>query len=310
MTLHVLQHAAHEGPGAIADWAAARGHDLRIVRLDRGEDLPALPDVDLLVVLGGPMSVHDGLPYQAAERRLIEDGLLAARPTLGICLGMQLLAQVLGAEVAPQAQPEIGWWGLTPGVLPQGHFLRDASLPASVFHWHGEGVALPQNATLLASSAATPVQGFAYREHAVGLQFHPEATAAWIEGIAAVDGDALSQNRPYGADRDALAGTPAQYAAGHAYLFSVLDALAARPRHDYRRIDCGYYDHIEVSILRRTRRPIESRGRSRVETVADALLLDTRTARGEEYVLVEDRGWVRADRIALVGVTPDGACAL
>ena len=308
MTVTVLQHVGHEGPAAIADWAAARGHKLAVVRLDRDGALPALPDVDFLVVLGGPMSVHDALPYRAAELRLLEDCLLAGRPTLGVCLGMQLMAHVLGAGVAPQPEPEIGWWGVTPEVLPKGHFLHAAPLPPTVFHWHGEGVTLPQNAQRLSRSPATPVQGFGYREHAVGLQFHPEATAAWIAGIAAVEAGALPQARPYVAPRDALAGTPAQYAAGHAYLYAVLDALAARPRHDYRRIDCGYYDHIELSIVRRTRRRLRVRTLTGTLELDDLLLLDTATRRGEEYVEVEAVGWVRADRLELAGVASDGAC--
>ena len=108
MTVHVLQHAPFEGPAAIADWIAARGHELQLVRLYDGEALPEPFEVDMLVVLGGPMSVHDGLPYQAPEAQLVEACLLAGRPTLGVCLGAQVMAHVLGGTVAPQAVGEYG----------------------------------------------------------------------------------------------------------------------------------------------------------------------------------------------------------
>ena len=110
-----------------------------------------------------------------------------------------------------------------------------------------------------------------------------------------------------------LAGRPVLTNAG-AYIGTMelateLDRLATLPRHNYRRIDCGYYDHIELSIIRRTRRPVRIRTFSGFEELTDALLTDTRTVRGEEYVQVDGRGWVRADWVELVGVSLDGSCA-
>ena len=150
-------------------------------------------------------------------------------------------------------------------------------LPRGVSHWHGEGGTLPQNTQRLSRSLATPVQSFAYREHAVELRFHLEATAAWIAGVAAVKAGALPQGLPYVAPPNAPAGTCQQCAVGHAYLYTVLDAL--------------------ILDLRGT------------EMVGDAFLLDTRTARGEEYIREEGRGWVRADCETPVSVAADGACA-
>ena len=307
MQIHVLQHVAYEGPGAIATWTANRGHTLQIVRLDAGEPLPRLYEIDVLIVLGGPMSVHDTPPYLAAERRLIEACLLAGRPTLGICLGMQQMALCLGAQVSVQRHAEIGWWSVAPEVLPQGPRLP-APLPDAVFHWHSEGCTLPQNTRLLARSAATPVQAFAYGRHGVGLQFHPEATPEWIAQLRAASSDPLSQNSPYVASSDDLVGSPAQFAASRAYLYALLDTLARLPRTNYRRIDCGYYDHIELSILRQTRRAVRIHTLTAPIELPDALLLDTRTMRGEEFVRVATMGWMRADRIELVGVAADGAC--
>ena len=308
MLIHVLQHVAHEGPGAIADWATARGHELHIVKLNGGDALPELFDVDFLIVLGGPMSVKDDLPFLGAERQLIEACLLAGRPTLGICLGMQQMAVCLGAEVKAQREPEIGWWGIVPEVLPKGASPFPALPATAVFHWHGEGCTLPQNTQLLAHSAATLVQAFAFGQHGVGLQFHPEATPEWIADLASADGGALSQNSPYVSAVEGLAGSPELLAASHDYLYALLDYLAARPRSNYRRIECGYYDHIELSIMRRTRRALRLSTLTSSAPLADALLLDTRTARGEEFVRVDGLGWLRADRVDLVGVSSDGVC--
>ena len=104
----LVQHVAHEGPGAIAGAIADAGADLTILRMDRGDALPppgAMADVAGLVVMGGPMSVHDDLEWLAGERTLLRAAVEAGRPVLGVCLGAQQLAAALGAAVTPSRRP-------------------------------------------------------------------------------------------------------------------------------------------------------------------------------------------------------------
>jgi GMP synthase (glutamine-hydrolysing) len=112
MKMHCLQHVPFEGLGSIEDWIRQRRHALGVTRFDRGEPLPAVGDVDLLLVMGGPMSIHDEAkyPWLVEEKCFIERTIAAGRRVLGICLGAQLVADVLGARVYADAQKEIGWF--------------------------------------------------------------------------------------------------------------------------------------------------------------------------------------------------------
>ena len=169
MRVRILQHVAHEGPGALDDWFAARGAGLTISRLWETASVPGVDDFDVLVILGGPMSVNDEarLPWLAQEKHLIARAVDAGKPVLGICLGAQLIAAALGARVYANPEPEIGW-----------HTVRAVSGPATpftwprrltTFHWHGETFDLPPRATLLASSSACFHQAFCVGRRVVGL---------------------------------------------------------------------------------------------------------------------------------------------
>lgn len=174
----VLQHVAFEGPGAIADWAESRGHDLARVALYRGAAVPEPQSVDAVVAMGGPMGVDDGdrFPFLHQEKRLLLSCVEAGRPVLGVCLGAQLLAGAVGARVSTQGYREIGWfplrWHESARAVP-----TFAHVPAEtiVFHWHGDTFALPVGTVPLAASEACPNQGFSSPDgRMVGLQFHLE----------------------------------------------------------------------------------------------------------------------------------------
>ena len=184
-TLLALQHIACEQPAAYEDELRARGGRLARVELDEGEPLPDWHDFDGMIVMGGPMGAYEdeAHPWLTAEKRLIREAADAGMPVWGVCLGAQLLAASMGAEVHPGPQPEIGVLPveLTPAAAGDPVFAAAPNrFPA--LQWHGDTFELPAGATLLASSPAYRSQAFV-RGRAYGLQFHleapPELAAEW-----------------------------------------------------------------------------------------------------------------------------------
>ena len=177
-TAWIFQHVPFEGPGAIAPWLLSRGYDLNTFRWWEQTSPPCLDDVDLLIMMGGPMSVNDTeeLPWLQEETHWLSAALKRELPMLGICLGAQLLASALGARVQPNAEREIGWWP----VQPMETTGRD---PVTVLHWHGETFELPEGAVHLEWSEACRHQSFRWGERAIGLQYHPEATQESLDAL-------------------------------------------------------------------------------------------------------------------------------
>ena len=177
-----LKHVPFEGPGAFATALTSRG-----VSLDRylvpHDGLPH-DSGDLLIVMGGPMSVNDSDPWIAEETAFIRSALLAGTPVIGVCLGSQFMAKALGTTIRPGRALEIGMTTvlLTPEAKYDPVF---KALPESfdVFEWHGEVFDLPDNCVPLAGSAIAPLQAFRYGDRAYGLLFHPEMEEIGIEAL-------------------------------------------------------------------------------------------------------------------------------
>lgn len=177
-----LQHVPFEGPGAFATHLAT--HDVRLERwLVPTDGLPEDPG-DLLLVMGGPMSVNDPDPWIDAETAFIRSAITAGKPVLGICLGSQLMAKALGATVRPGRSLEIG---MTPVRLTQegqhDPVFKTFTETFDVFEWHGEIFDLPRGSAALAGSAIAPFQAFRYGTRAYGLLFHLEMEQAGIEAL-------------------------------------------------------------------------------------------------------------------------------
>ncbi|MEO6739325.1 MAG: type 1 glutamine amidotransferase [Chthoniobacteraceae bacterium] len=225
MRIHSLEHAPFEGPGRIAAWAAERGHTLSRTALWEGEMPPALDAFDMLVIMGGPMSIHDHRdhPWLPMEKDFLKTAITARKPILGICLGAQLLADVLGGKVFQNPVKEIGWFPVR---------MLDRSAPFGAFperltvmHWHGDTFTIPEGARGVAESEACANQAFVFGERVVGLQFHIELERVGIEDLAAASLDEVGA-APFIQSREQLISPPPESSAGVAALHALLDELA------------------------------------------------------------------------------------
>jgi GMP synthase-like glutamine amidotransferase len=185
----VLQHHPLEHPGVMTDALTQAWARLDVVRLFEGAPCPhTMAGYDGLLVMGGPMGANDHLtdpdlvPWLGDERDLIERAITADLPTLGICLGSQLIAAVAGAEVYRGPVPEIGWHTITPARAAVSDTLFSDTAPFAALEWHNDVFPLPPGAVALASSANYPVQGFRLGRRVYGLLFHLEIDARMIDG--------------------------------------------------------------------------------------------------------------------------------
>lgn len=186
MRIHYLQHVPFEGLAAIEDWTKQQSHTLTATRWYEPATLPQQEDFDMLVVMGGPMGIYDEAdhPWLRDEKQFVRQSVDAGKPVLGVCLGSQLLADVLGAKVYANRHKEIGWFPVR--FDPE---LYDGELV--VCHWHGDTFDLPEGAVRLAESAACKNQAYRFGDRVYGLQFHLEMTPSSVEGMIAACGQEL-----------------------------------------------------------------------------------------------------------------------
>ena len=213
--LLVLQHADPEHPGLIADAVRNIGGTLETVRGDLGQTAPSsLDGYAGLIIMGGPQSVYEEekFPYLRAEKQLARQAIDNNIPLIGVCLGSQIIADVLGSDVHPSGGVEIGWKDITrsPDIAnnPVLSALPETFTP---LHWHGDVYDLPNGATPIGASEMTPVQGFTYSETAFAPLFHLEMTEQQITEMATLFPDDV---RKGGLDPETLLSqTPAHAAA-------------------------------------------------------------------------------------------------
>ena len=183
MQVHILQHVSFEGLGSIAPFLDARRARITYTRFFEAHRLPDLGSIDMVVVMGGPMSANDEqtLPWLIEEKQFLRDAIVRGIPVLGICLGAQLIAAAMGAKVYRNPVKEIGWFPVQAVPVPTESFRFPRECMA--FHWHGETFDLPPGAVRLAESAGCKNQAFQLNRNVIGLQFHLETT---IESAAAL----------------------------------------------------------------------------------------------------------------------------
>jgi GMP synthase-like glutamine amidotransferase len=224
-TAHYLQHIPFETLGSIESWLRATGSAVTCTRFFESTSLPDPRLVDLLIVMGGPMSVNDEMefPWLLTEKRFIRECIEAGKRVLGVCLGAQLIASALGARVYPNRFKEIGWFPVK-GLAPAGGAF---SFPPSleVFHWHGETFDLPAGAVHIARSEGCENQAFQIERSVVGLQFHLETTP---ESLRAMVSHFKSELVPAGyvqSEAQILQAPPEKYRAINSLMAAVLSYL-------------------------------------------------------------------------------------
>jgi GMP synthase-like glutamine amidotransferase len=181
----IIQHLGEEGPGLIGDFFANSKWQVKIVRLDKNEQLPEdVSNIDAAIIMGGPMNVYQEkeFPFLKKENLFLKKIIKNKIPTLGICLGAQLLAKTAGAKVKKSAQSEIGWDNVY--LTKDGQkdpLFSGLDKQIEVFQWHEDTFDLPKKTTLLARSPACKNQGFRLGPNCYGLQFHIEVNAEMIK---------------------------------------------------------------------------------------------------------------------------------
>lgn len=225
MKLHYIQHESYEGLGCIEGWAEENGFELSSTKLYKGEKLPSVDSFDFLVIMGGPMGVHDAgeYPWLEDEFTFVGQVINNNTPVLGVCLGSQVIAHCLGAEIYKASEKEIGWFPITSS-SPKGVELGFLPAHCEVFHWHGETYDLPKGAELLASSTVCENQAFVYNNKVVGLQFHLEVSGGGIKEFIDNNKNELVE-APYIQTESAMLSCVDKTQDINGYMFAVLDYL-------------------------------------------------------------------------------------
>ncbi|PSL46850.1 GMP synthase-like glutamine amidotransferase [Chitinophaga niastensis] len=230
MHIHYFQHVPFEGLGCIADWITKENHQLSHTRWYETTDTSQLANADWLIVMGGPMGVYeqDQHPWIQTEIALIREAIQQNKKVLGICLGSQLVAAALGANVYPHTQIELGWFPLDvtfqdraatlEHILPQ-HF--------STFHFHGDTFDVPAGATRFAASAACSNQAYIYGDRVIGLQFHMELTPAALQGMVAFGANIIATGGPFIQNEEKINQHLNLLTQNNATMFRLLDFMAA-----------------------------------------------------------------------------------
>ncbi len=225
MKVHHIQHVPFEGLSSIESYMSQHAHEMSATHLYKGDTLPPIDEIDWLIVMGGPMGVNDSeqYPWLIEEQRFIKEAIESGKVVLGICLGAQLIASALGAEVKKNKYREIGWFKVKRACYVSKTFLNDIwPNNVKVFHWHGDTFDLPEGAKLIASSDACANQGFILDDRVVGLQFHLEITPNLVALLVEHCSDELGDSKYVQSVGD-LVSIEHDYIGNNQLLYRILD---------------------------------------------------------------------------------------
>ena len=186
LKLHYLQHVPFEDLANIETWAKGKGHKISKTQFFSGQPLPDTNEFDWLVVMGGPMNIYEEqkYPWLVDEKKFIEKAIKDRKVVLGICLGAQLIADVLGGSVYKNRYAEIGWFPVSlTGEARETALFQTLPNEFITFQWHGDTFDIPPGCRKIAENDICANQAFEYNEHVVGLQFHLESSPRSIERL-------------------------------------------------------------------------------------------------------------------------------
>ena len=229
MLSHCLQHVPFEGLGSIEIWLQNAGYEIASTNFYESAELPSPNEIDLLVVMGGPMSVNDedNYPWLVLEKEFVRKVIKTGKPVLGICLGAQLIANAIGEQVYPNSVKEIGWFPIrSVATDTNAAFVFPES--TEVFHWHGETFSLPPGAIRIAESDGCENQAFQIGRSVIGLQFHLETTPESAQKLVANCRDELIPSLYVQCEEDILSKNVQSYRAINRLMSDVLSYLAQR----------------------------------------------------------------------------------
>lgn len=228
--VHYLQHEPFEGIGCIEQWISNHRYTVTSTRFFENDTLPDTDTFEVLIVMGGAMNIYEEakFPWLAAEKQFIKKAVEEGKIVVGICLGAQLIADVLGGKVTQNPVKEIGWYpiNLTDAGKENPMF---EGLPETftVFHWHGDTFEIPDGAIHLASSGPCPNQAYLYKDKVLGLQFHIEVTHETLAAMTTEMDDELTQGGPFVQDIYQMRKGAAHIGKCNEYVFKMLDRLVA-----------------------------------------------------------------------------------
>ncbi len=229
MHIHCFQHIPYEGLGVIKTWCDVQGYKISYTRFFTEYKFPELEDIDMLIIMGGPMGVYDEkqFPWLIDEKLFIKNALDNGKKILGICLGAQLLAGVLGAKVFVNKEKEIGWFPIQySDEAIDLDFCSASGGEDVVFHWHGDAFELPPNAQSIGKSAATDCQGFIYGDRVVALQYHLEMDKNSVLELLHYGKDELLRGKYIQSEKD-IREAYSYFEYCHSALHKILDYLAS-----------------------------------------------------------------------------------
>jgi len=224
-----LQHVPFEGLGSIEGWARGQGHAVSAIRFFETHSFPAMADFDWLIVMGGPMGVHDEdvYPWMEDEKRFVDRAVSDGKVVIGICLGAQLIADVLGARVFRNAHREIGWFPMRLEGKEEIEVLRDLPDTVEAFHWHGDTFDLPSGAVKIGSSEGCLNQGFVYSEKVYAFQFHLEVILDGVRDLIRNCRDEMVDGT-YIQTPEEITEDPRRFESANQHMSSILHRIAGR----------------------------------------------------------------------------------
>lgn len=197
MRIFCIKHVFFENPGMIEEWALENEYEFKYIKMYSDYRFPKIENLDALIIMGGPMNIYEyeKYPFLKEEKEFIKKVIEADKYVFGICLGAQLIADVLGGKVVRNKEKEIGWHKVKK--LGKNKILNGIPEEFKVMHWHGDKFLIPEGAERIFESEACENQGFLYNEKVLALQFHLEMKKENLDDIIENCGDELIKTTDY-----------------------------------------------------------------------------------------------------------------